>query len=73
MELQQQLISLLSKGGFDLRKWISNSTLVMDSIPPELHDPAQKKELTEEAPNSSQNALGIVWNASVGCWEELIA
>ena len=64
LNLQQQLRSLLLKGGFDLRKWRSNSKSVLDSIPAELHDPAQKKALTEDSPNKPQKALGLIWDAS---------
>ena len=39
IELQTQLQSLLLKGDFLLRKWNSNNTLVLESIPPELQDP----------------------------------
>ena len=60
IKLQQQLRYLLQKGGFDLRKWKSNSQIVLDSIPATLHDPAQVKALTEGLSNAPQKTLGMV-------------
>ena len=67
IKLQQQLRNLLQKGGFDLRKWKSNSQIVLDSIPATLHDPAQVKALTEGLSNAPQKTFGIVWTASNDC------
>lgn len=33
VDLQKQLSAMLSTGGFELRKWISNSTTVLKAIP----------------------------------------
>ena len=62
-QLQQQLRALLLRGGFDLCKWRSSSTTVMDSIPKELHEPSQVKYLTEEDIAQPQKALGMFWDA----------
>ena len=39
IELQTQLRSVFLKCDFLLRKWNSNNTLILESIPPELQDP----------------------------------
>ena len=64
IQLQQQLRALLLKGGFDLRKWRSSSTDVMNSIPEDLHEPSQLKSLTDDNTNQSQKALGMFWDAT---------
>ena len=63
-QLCLDLRTLLLKGGFDLRKWRSSSTKVMDSIPEDLHEPSQLKALTDDDTNDSQKALGMHWNAA---------
>ena len=52
LKLQQQLRDLLLKGGFDIRKWRSNSSAVMEEIPQELHDPSHVKFLTVASPRT---------------------
>ena len=59
LQLQQQLRSLLLKGGFDLRKWRSSSSEVMQSIPTDLHESIPVKELLEEATVDSPKELGV--------------
>ena len=63
LELHQELRNLLLKGGFNLCKWRSSSTKVMESIPNELHDPSHLKGITEENCKESPKALGIHWNS----------
>ena len=64
VQLQQQLRSLLLKGGFDLRKWRSSSSEVMQSIPTDLHELIPVKEFLEEATIDSPKALGVHWDSS---------
>ena len=64
VQLQQQLRSLLLKGGFDLRKWRSSSSEVMQSIPTDLHESIPVKEFLEEATVDSPKALGVHWDTS---------
>ena len=63
LELHQELRNLLLKRGFNLRKWRSSSTKVMESIPNELHDPSHLKGITEGNCKKSPKALGIHWNS----------
>ena len=46
--LQQQLQGLLEKSGFLLRKWHSNSTDVLDSIPQELKESTAVQPIVQE-------------------------
>ncbi len=62
ISLQEQLRTLLLKGGFQLRKWRSNSEQVMDTIPTDLHEPSQQKMLNQDTA-SHPKALGIHWDA----------
>ena len=63
-QLQQQLRALLLKGGFDLHRWRSSSTTVMDSIPKDLHSHlSQVKLLMDEDTNQPQKALSMFWDA----------
>ena len=62
LQLQQHLRALLLKGGFDLRKWCSNSSQVLSAIPTELHEPSQIKTLSQDSTSHSK-ALGIFWDA----------
>ncbi len=64
IQLQQQLRSLLLKGGFDLRKWRSSSSEVMQSIPTELHEAIPVKEFLEDTTADSPKALGVHWDSS---------
>ncbi|XP_065178471.1 uncharacterized protein LOC135809125 [Sycon ciliatum] len=66
MRLRSQLQDLLKKGGFHLRKWLSNSEAVMESIPPEHRAPATSKSITaqESSGQPSQKALGVTWMVS---------
>ena len=62
--LQSQHWNLLLKGGFDLRKWRSTSTQVLDAIPKDLNEPSQTKVLNQDTTTSHPKALGIYWDAS---------
>lgn len=60
-ETRDQLIGLLSQGGFMLRKWASNSTQLLDDIDPSDHGLACSKNL---ATDERVKVLGIGWNPS---------
>jgi len=55
----RDLPPLLSRGGFDLVKWNSNSAAVLNSI-----DPTLRSHSVEELPfsDSSQRTLGVKWH-----------
>ena len=63
MELYSSLRSILSKAGFNLCKWRSNSTAVLNSIPPDLQEKLPVKELTDSHSPSHPKALGLEWNS----------
>ena len=56
--LQQQLHGLLEKGGFLVRKWRSNSTDVLDSIPQELKESTAVQPIVQE--DAYHKTLGII-------------
>ncbi|XP_062534422.1 uncharacterized protein LOC134203573 [Armigeres subalbatus] len=60
MELRTQLDSMLSKGGFSLRKWASNCPKVLEGIPKENLAIANTEEVSLD-PDPSVKTLGLVW------------
>ncbi len=63
LQLQQQLRQLLLKGGFDLRKWRSSSTQVLQNIDTTLHEKIPTKSLTDDHSSEHPKALGMVWDS----------
>ena len=61
--LYSQLRTVLSRGGFQLRKWRSSSKEVLQHIPEELleKDPVKSSTATNQQTNSK--ALGLLWNS----------
>ena len=59
IEISHDIKNLLSKGGFHLTKWISNSTSVLDSFPSE--DQAATKTQTNLGP-IDEKTLGLIWD-----------
>ena len=59
-QLYKELRALLLKGVFDLRKWRSSSSKVMDSFPSDIHESSQLKSITDD--KSHQKALGMHWD-----------
>lgn len=57
--LQQKLITIFSKGKFELRKWSSNSRKILDSIPVE-HQQANPVSFNEHDSNYTK-VLGLNW------------
>ena len=59
VELQRQLIAALHSSGMELRKWASNSPILLKSIPEEHRE---KKSTLEINPDQTIKTLGIHWN-----------
>ncbi len=57
--LCQQLCDLLTTAGMTLRKWCSNSSAFIESVP---EQPRESADLHIQDPLSSSKALGIHWN-----------
>ncbi|XP_027849396.2 uncharacterized protein LOC114128975 [Aphis gossypii] len=59
LQLQQDLINVFKRGGFDLRKWSSNSIALLESVPPEHR---QTEAVTFDEPTSDYTkVLGLKW------------
>ncbi|XP_011858727.1 PREDICTED: uncharacterized protein LOC105556251, partial [Vollenhovia emeryi] len=63
---RDQLIALLTRGGFELHKWASNSPSLLDDIDIENHGLAGKKPLS---PDERLNILGIGWHPATDVFE----
>ena len=59
--LYRELKELLAKAGFDLTKWVSNNSEVLNVIPPEDRAKSVSLALDESA---SERALGIKWTVA---------
>ena len=69
--IRAQLQELLQKGGFQLRKWLSNSQAVMDSIPPDLRASATVKPILEHGAADTPampKTLGVTWDVEGDCF-----
>ena len=60
--LAGQLHELLSKGGFRLTKWISNSRKVIISIPESEKRTLSQGALPQQEFSVTERALGVQWN-----------
>lgn len=58
LNLQQDLISLLKKGGFELRKWCSNSQLLLQAVKDEHRE---TPVFFEESTHPQYSVLGLHW------------
>lgn len=58
-QTRNQLILLLSKGGFRLRKWASNCPALLNNLDPADHGLAGRKNLHDNEPIK---IFGILWN-----------
>lgn len=68
-----QLRELLSKGGFRLTKWVSNSKKIMNSLPEKERAPSVKNlDLVENA-QLTERALGVQWNVHADTFSFKIA
>lgn len=63
-ELQSQLIFMLNKGCFKLRKWSSNSLELLENIPVEAKDDQMLKLPLDE----TRKSLGITWSPREDCF-----
>ncbi|XP_055701775.1 uncharacterized protein LOC129801041 [Phlebotomus papatasi] len=62
--LRQELISMLQRGGFSLKKWSSNSSEIMSRIPQEDHEKSSSLSMGEE----SVKTLGLHWTPNSDCF-----
>ncbi|KAH9635658.1 hypothetical protein HF086_001449 [Spodoptera exigua] len=60
-QLKSDIVSLLSKGHFELRKWSTNTPSLLSDVPP---DHCQTSKSFEESGNEFVKILGIRWNPS---------
>lgn len=58
----EQLTQLLQSGGFQLHKWCSNSSELLESIPDELREKHVPLEISRA--NDVIKTLGLLWNPS---------
>jgi hypothetical protein len=58
IEIQQELSSLLQSAGFTLRKWASNSSAFLNTIPKELQETQHTHSLDNE---EGYSTLGLMW------------
>ncbi|GFY36056.1 integrase catalytic domain-containing protein [Trichonephila clavipes] len=59
-KLVSQVIELLKKGGFPIRKWGSNESSVLESLPTELRSSSGSLHIEED---HLMKILGIIWNS----------
>ena len=57
----KQLQPLLSKYGFELEKWISNSDVVTNAIPEDLRSISDTKQVELEPSDEGSSVLGLLW------------
>ena len=57
----KQLQPLLSKYGFDLKKWITNSDVVNNAIPEDLRSISKTKHVEVEPSQEGSSVLGLRW------------
>jgi len=59
-ELQSALITILGRAGLELKKWLSNSTVIMEQIAPE--DRARGSLTFEDGDGDGIKVLGLCWH-----------
>ena len=57
----KQLQPLLSKHGFELKKWITNSDVVTNAIPEDLRSVNKTKQVEVEPSKEGSSVLGLQW------------
>ena len=67
MELFSTLRSILQRGGFNLCKWRSSDSTVLQSIPQDLQEKLLTKDSTTLQPSSQPKALGLQWDSGKDC------
>ena len=63
VQLFSTLRSILQRGGFNLCKWRSSSTTVLQSIPHDLQEKLPVIDVTTLQTSSQPKALGLEWNS----------
>ena len=61
IEVFKQLQPLLSKHGFELKKWITNSNVVTNAIPEDLRSISKTKQVEVEPSQEGSSVLGLQW------------
>lgn len=59
--LQQDMVLLFKKGGFNLRKWASNSSIILDNIPAKNREEGTCLEICRD---DVIKTLGVYWNTT---------
>ena len=67
LELQQQLVVMLKRAGFNLTKWVSNVKEVIERIPESERAPSIKV-VEEEIVMPVERALGVIWDTRLECF-----
>ena len=63
VQLFQDLRKVLLKGGFELRKWRSSSSQVLEQISNELQELVPQQDMVDAHSASYPKTLGITWNS----------
>ena len=61
--LRSEITTILSKAGFQIKKWRSSSSQVLNSIPSELLESLPDQELVDLHSASYPKALGLIWDS----------
>ena len=61
LRLQQELIALLKRGGFHLRKFCANHLIIAEAVPPECRELEAHIQLSS---NEGIKTLGLLWHPS---------
>ncbi|XP_050516638.1 uncharacterized protein LOC126891505 [Diabrotica virgifera virgifera] len=67
LDFRNELISLLSRGQFELRKWSSNDMRLLEGLP-ESHIGKKSISFDDNSCSSPLKILGLVWNAQLDCF-----
>ncbi|XP_065073868.1 uncharacterized protein LOC135697936 [Ochlerotatus camptorhynchus] len=66
IRLVKEMVELTSSGGFNLRKWNSNSSALLAELPTHLVDDQSALDL--DMSNAPVKTLGLLWNTSTDCF-----
>ena len=72
LELYSNIRTILAKGGFNLCKWRSSSSTVLQSIPTDLQEKPPVKSTTTLQTSSQPKALGLEWDSRNDCMSPAI-
>ena len=61
--LYQNLRNILLKAGFQLKKWRSSSSDVLDHIPVDLQEPMPQQDMVDHHATAYPKTLGIAWDS----------